>query len=261
MVKDFLVSFSDNFKERVKNPLLGTYLLVWLVRNWDLIYSLFNFDSNLKLKDKIGFVNNYFKKTDFVENLLINIYWAFGLLILTYLLVNASRFIVNLSEKQLTPWIYKITDSKSIVLKNEYERIRSQSDDMQVRLDNEREAKSRLEFRIKNLENELIEIGKSKKSVSADEMLKSELQNNTTKTQERTDILITKLKAKNLQQDFLNTYLGIQQGDTLNSTSETTKFFLQIGLIQYQGNYSGNEKYYVITDDGKKIVEKLRLEI
>ena len=46
MIKDFLVSFKDNFKEKTRNPFLGTYLIVWLIRNWELIYTLFNFDQN-----------------------------------------------------------------------------------------------------------------------------------------------------------------------------------------------------------------------
>jgi len=32
-VKDFLISFSDNFKKKTQNPFLGTYLIVWIIRN------------------------------------------------------------------------------------------------------------------------------------------------------------------------------------------------------------------------------------
>ena len=123
MIRDFLISFKDNLNEKSRNPFLGTYLIVWLFRNWELVYTLFHFDPEQKLEHKVGFIKGYYSQHDFIENLLTNIYWAFGLLILTYLLLSISRLIVNLSDKRITPWIYKITDSNSIVLKSEYERI------------------------------------------------------------------------------------------------------------------------------------------
>lgn len=257
MVKVFLISFSDNFKEKTKNPFLGTYLLVWLIRNWDLIYSLLNFDSNLRLKDKITFVNDYYNKTDFVENLLINIYWSFGLLILTYLLVNISRFIVNLSEKRLTPWIYKITDSKSIVLKEEYERIRAESDDLQNRLDKERETKSRLEARIKSLENEIIEVSKIKSETNNGQMDVFKPSN----SEDRTDVFINRLKAKNYIDEFLKLCLSIQRGETILNDNKSLDYLLQLGLLIYKSQYSTSAKYYSITKDGEKVLEKIRLDI
>ena len=162
MIKDFLISFKDNFKEKTRNPFLGTYLIVWLIRNWELVYSLFNFDNNLKLVDKIDFIKDFYTKNEFLINLWTNVYWSFGLLILTYFLLNISRLITNLSEKKLTPWIYKITDSNSIVLKIEYNRIRSDRDDLQLRLDHEHELKSKLDNRIKILEQEIIELTSKK---------------------------------------------------------------------------------------------------
>lgn len=153
MIKDMLVSFKDNFKEKTTNPFLGTYVLVWLFRNWELVFTVLNFDKDFKLKNKVDFIKGYYSSHEFLLDLVINILWAFLILIVTYLLVNLSRFIVNISEKQITPWIYKITDSKSIVLKEVYENLRLERDDLQIRLDQEREARSRSEVRIKSLDS------------------------------------------------------------------------------------------------------------
>ncbi|NHM04803.1 hypothetical protein [Flavobacterium celericrescens] len=260
MVKDFLISFSDNFKEKTKNPFLGTYLLVWIIRNWELIYTLFNFDSDCNLNDKKKFIFNYYKNNDFITNLLTNILWAFGLLILTYLLLNLSRFIVNLSEKQLTPWIYKITDSKSIVLKTEYERIRAESDDLQIRLDKERESKSRLEARIKGLEEEIIEISKAK------------LENITTNTSEKkttrsvkkvdpdsTTILLDKLNQKELLQEFLDTCTKINKGNSIPNNYKHSDYFIELGLIKFLRNAINDSKIYSITQEGETLLKKIRL--
>ena len=105
MIKDFLISFRDNFKEKTRNPFLGTYVIVWIVLNWELIYTLFNFDDNYKLENKVAFIKAYYKEQSFIGNLFKTVLWAFGLLILTYLLLAISRLITNFSEKQITPWI------------------------------------------------------------------------------------------------------------------------------------------------------------
>ncbi|WP_377717329.1 hypothetical protein [Pseudofulvibacter geojedonensis] len=62
MIKDFLISFRDNFKEKTRNPFLGTYVIVWIVLNWELIYTLFNFDDNYKLENKVAFIKAYYKE-------------------------------------------------------------------------------------------------------------------------------------------------------------------------------------------------------
>lgn len=267
MVKDFLISFSDNFKEKTKNPFLGTYLLVWLIRNWDLIYSLFNFDPKSNRGERIKFVKAYYSETNFVENLLINILWSFGLLILTYVLVNISRVIVNLSEKQLTPLIYKVTDSKSIVLKEEYDRVRSENDELQSRLDKERESRSKLETRIKNFEEEILEISKVKIKSEIDnttETAKSDANFQTSKTgdaKDRTDLFIARIKERSTIENFLNLCMSIQEDKAIANDYKSLDFFLKLGLFIFKANQSAYGKYYSITEDGKKVLDKIRLEI
>lgn len=262
MITDFLISFSDNFKEKTKNPFLGTYLLVWFIRNWDLVYTLFNFDTDCTLDDKKTFISNYYENGDFIGNLGSNILWAFGILITTYLLLNISRLIVNLSEKRLTPWIYQITDSKSIVLKTEYERIRAENDDLQTRLDKERESKSRLENRIKSLEAEIIEITKVKVEIENESKTEKPVKSQTTK-QSATDnvsILIKKLKDKSLLKPFIDTCTLINKGEAINDDYEPKDYFIELGLIKYRGYHNPVKKNYSITTDGENVLKKARLE-
>lgn len=156
MIKDTFLSFRDNFKERISNPFLGTYLAVWLLRNWDLIYSLFNFDDEFSLDEKIKFIETYYENHEFLVDLAFNILWTFAVLITTYILTNLSRLIVNLFEKRLSPWIYKITDSKSIVKKSDYDEIRAINENIQARLEKEREARNRLESELQVLEEKFL---------------------------------------------------------------------------------------------------------
>jgi hypothetical protein len=251
MVKDFLVSFSNNFKEKTKNPFLGTYLAVWFIRNWELIYTLFNFDDDCDLNDKVTFIKNYYNSNDFIENLLTNILWAFIILILTYSLLNISRFIVNLFEKQLTPWVYKKTDSKSIVLKSDYERLKAERNDLQEWLDKERESKSRLESRIKYLENEITEITKTKKDQELDDSEKND---------PTSEIIFSKLKEKELTKEFMDICTLINKGTPIKNNVSAKDYFVELGLITFANPYNSEAKMYKITSIGEKIIHKLRLE-
>ena len=263
MIKDFLISFTDNFKEKTKNPFLGTYLLVWIIRNWDLIYTLFNFDKDCILEDKKAFITNYYDKNDFINNLFTNTLWTFGLLILTYALLNLSRVIVNLSEKQLTPWVYQVTDSKSIVLKTEYDRIRTENDDLQFRLDKERESKSRLETRIKNLEAEIIEVTrikaedegeKSIEVISIDKVEKSEI------ILDDFDKLINKLKDKKLLKDFIYVCTQINKGNSIPNSFGQIDSFIELGLVKFERYAINSSKNYKITTEGEAVLKKARFE-
>lgn len=262
MVKDFLISFGDNFKEKTRNPFLGTYLIVWLFRNWELIYSIFHFDNEQKLNDKVDFIKNYYSEHNFIANLLSNILWAFGLLILTYLLLNISRLIVNLSEKRVTPWIYELTDSKSIVLKSEYERIRVERDDVQVRLDKERESRSKLETRIKNLESEILEASKAQAEKPIESTTKSKSEGSQKGPIDETSILLEKLRNKNLLRDFKDSSIRINKGEFIKNDYNPKDYFIELGLIKFSSDHvRGDSKKYVLTQDGENLLKRARLEL
>lgn len=257
MIKEFLISFSDNFKERTKNPFLGTYLVVWSFRNWELIFTLFNFDSNYTLLKKQEIIETYLKNNKFIPNLCFNITWTFGILILTYVLLNISRFIINLFEKRLTPWIYKITDSKSIVLKSKYDILKTEYYELQTALDNERESKSKLENRIKKLEQENLELKKANSEL---------IQNNNTKElkQSKKDsdiisILIEKLKQHNLIDEFIFISTKIKKGELISDDYANTDFFIKMGLISYLGKRNTHFTKYSLTEEGELILKNLRL--
>lgn len=260
MIKDLLVSFRDNFKEKTRNPFLGTYLIVWFVRNWELIYTLFNFDNGCQLADKISFVKNYYNQNNFLNNLWTNVYWAFGLLTLTYILLNISRLIVNLSEKRLTPLIYKITDAKSIVLKTVYQRMVAERDDLQVRLDHERESKSRLEGRIKSLET-LITESALIQSTNKEENSSNNKSESAKKTvPDNSSLFLQKLKDKNLLKDFITTSVMINQNEFINNDDKAKDYFIELGLITFAGTMHNFAKKYMLTPEGENVLNKYRLE-
>jgi len=260
MIKDLLISFKDNFKDKTRNPFLGTYLIVWIIRNWELIYTLFNFDDTQKLNDKLTFIKNYYAEVSFLEGLLTNILWAFGLLILTYLLLNISRFITNLSEKQITPWVYKMTDSKSIVLKETYDNLRNENKQLELQLEKERESKGRLQNEISKLD-EKIEKLNTKKEIKPDQVKSSTEQ---IKFKDEVDIMFDKIYQKNWSKDFMKISTKINESDygwvKNDMINESVEYFIQLGLLDVKDK-DDVDTAMEVSELGNQVLRRIRLEV
>lgn len=245
MIKEFFLSFSESFKERVSNPFLSTYIVVWLIRNWELIYSILNFDTKLVLSEKVLYIKGFFGEQTFIENLSINIIWSFVALITTYTLLNISRLIVNIFEKQLSPWIFKITDSKSVVLKYDYDRLKTERNELQNKLNEERDAKFRLEQTIDELEKTI--------SSQSHGDSKDYIENSNSVSTNDIQVLYLKIKEKKLVNNYVEMIANINNGKSV-SQEPNIEFYLKLGLIKI-ASFS-----YDITPDGQKVFEKARKE-
>lgn len=144
MIKEAIDSFWENLKERTTNPFLGTLLVVWTIHNWELVYGLFTFDPKTTQQAKFDFIKNYFKNEGFVLNLISVIGITLIVLLGTYALLNLSRLIINCFEKIITPWVYKITDKGSIVLKKDYDSLSLKTRNLEEKLEHEREIKLKI---------------------------------------------------------------------------------------------------------------------
>lgn len=266
MIKDIFLSFKDNLQEKTSNPFLGTYLLVWSVRNWELVYTLLNFDEDQKLQHKIAFIKHYYEQYDFIANLANNTLWTFFILIITYLLLNLSRLIVNFSEKQLTPWVYKITDSESIVLKEVYNKLKEEKRDLEERLEKEREAKSNLDTKIKKLEEENTALRTSIIQERNTEFLEepidetSPMKVNSNSKELPVDKIFEKLKEKKLLEEFINISLKIKNNEPISDSYSHKNTFLGLNLIQYLKPGFSNHKYYALTKEGNFVFQKANWE-
>ncbi|RYY88351.1 MAG: hypothetical protein EOO15_09255 [Chitinophagaceae bacterium] len=256
MIKDLIVSFKDNFKDKTSNPFLGTYVLVWLLRNWEVVYTLVNFDKGLKLVEKVAYLKSFFTKQTFIENLLTNIFWTFLVLILTYVLINLSRLIVNFSEKQVAPFVYKISDSKSIVLKEVYLTLRAERDELEVKLDKEREMRIKLESRIASLETEVVErASASVKSEIVSEQEQPEVVDQSIMIQR----IVDKLQELDLIEEFKKSALRIKQKEEIEDSYKPRNTFLALGLWEFLSHgYSSGKKSYKLTDDGESVLKVVR---
>lgn len=165
-----LESFVDNIKQKTTNPFFGTLIIVWLVRNWELIYTLFNFDNDCNLNDKKQFIRNYINTQNHWYELLINILISLGLMILAYFLIVITRVFVNWIDHKIVPELNLKFVSKLVVSNSRFEESEKQRIDNYNALLSERENLNKLEVKVNELKGTIskldIDLAKANSAVS-----------------------------------------------------------------------------------------------
>lgn len=260
MLKDIFFSFKDTIKTKTTNPFFGTLIVVWIIHNWELIFTFFNFENSYTLKDKIIFLKEYLEPKPFLINLLQCLIATFFVLVSTYVLLNLSRLIVNLFEKRLTPWIYKITDSKSIVLKSVFTRIENERDILSQKLENEREVKLRLQNEISQLEDRIKELIKPNTETPTKEQSKTSVNS---QNQKRINTLLTDIENRDMTKFFDKLIDNINNDEyiKINNITNEINYLLKAGIIQlkekqWNDNYS---RKFLFTNFGTKVKDEFVL--
>jgi hypothetical protein len=116
-------SLLENLKQKATNPFLGTIIFVAIVRYWDVVYAFFAFDDDCDMLYKQTYIHNYFAVLNFWKEIAIIIGEAFAIIIATYLLLTASKFIMDFYHKHLLSRAAKIVDKKSVKTLEEYQSL------------------------------------------------------------------------------------------------------------------------------------------
>jgi hypothetical protein len=254
MIKDLLISFKDNIKTKSSNPFFGTLIIVWSIKNWNLIYSIFNFDSDLKLNNKIDFIIKHFTNLPFYKTLACCILDSFLIIINSYILINLTRLISNFFEKVITPNVYSLSDKSSIVLKTEYDKLKQEKEKLENKFEEERQNRLRIQSDYDKLETKLKEQLSSSNIKSDNLTIQQKISNPTDESKiiKITDRLTSEGKLPQFIKYVSNSLNKIPMVKNEPHLSE----FVTLGLFEITNHY-GNDKYnYILTDLGKSVKDK-----
>ncbi len=226
MIKELLISFKENLESKSANPFFGTLILIWLIKNWHLLYGIYNFDPKTKLVEKQQFIIDHFKKLPFLETLGYCVLKSILLLVITYIFINLSRLIINFFEKKITPLMYKWTDENSIVLKTVYENSVNERRQLEKRLEDEREAKLKLQGNYDRLESRMAEY----LTKPANENQDANGQENSI-SNSKLDLILKKFKKEQKVEKFEKVAAAILNNRAMNRDDEHIKEFAALGLI------------------------------
>lgn len=250
---DFKKSVNSILYEKTTSPLFGAFFFSWIVWNWKILLVLF-FTESSELE---------MTKFEYIDKNLLSIWISLiNPIISTALILTLYSW---LSEKAYMLWLY--FNKRKIDHKNKIEKTKlltkEQSMKLRLELSNKEDSFENLlnekEELITALKNELAEIKADiqeinivEKSTTLEEDLK-----------DQTSIYIEKLKAKKLQESFLEfslKNLKSKQYYHKDSHPEDINYFFKIGLIELSRT-TGVSNSYRLTKEGNLVLQKLRLEL
>lgn len=235
MLSEAIDSFKENIKQKIANPFLGTLLLVWIVKNWKVVYAFFFFDKEHKLQNRIDYFNSYWKEHNFIWNFVGVVLLTILILVVTYLFLALSRFISSYYENVIIPQIQKWSKGK-IVAAETHQIAIDRISVLESKVEVERRAKVELQNEIERLEN--------RKLSNEDSNLPSE---NFSDIASRLD--------QNFEKDAIKAvFTDIAQNLSVKSANSIVEFLLNNALIEYKTHSAGNpgNRYYKFTTRGNE---------
>jgi hypothetical protein len=238
MVKDTLNSMLDNIKERTTNPFLGTLLVVWIIRNWTLVYGLFNFDKEFTLDKKLRYIADHYQSQAFVPNLLIVVSITFLVLVSTYCMLTLGRLITDTYDKFVLPYLAKITDKSSIVLKTKYNALEEVVKQLEIRLEEERLAKVGAQAERDRVDKALSALTKSNESERLDDSLYRTVAN--------------ELRTGSMEKFVDETFENIESNKSMSKNGVVIKRFIEEDYANVKRTDPNNKEraFYELTEEG-----------
>jgi len=244
MVKEAWDSIKDNIKERITNPFLGTFVIVWIVHNWPVVYSFFYFDKDWKLERKIKYFNNYWSEHTFFWNLICVALITIGILIITYLFLGLSRFMANYFENVVVPYVSKISKGKVVTVETHQSAL-----DRIISLEAKVEAERKAKNEAINERDEL-----EKRFYAETDKLNTKTEDS--KNDDPLDQIILSLNSNYSEENIENAFVNVAKNYAIGDQNPVIDFFLKNGFIKYKGRDGYGNIFYDFTKEGEEFRRK-----
>jgi len=254
MFKDTFISVRDNIVKKVTNPFLSTFVGVWIVRNWEFVYSIFFFDDSYSLQTRLATIETYFINYS-IGDALITVSITFGILIITFVFLSISRLIVNFFDKTVTPWTYKITDIGSVVIKENYQALESEISRLENRYQEEKETRLVLRDENERLEKRIGELISGDEEKSESEILEYN------EADLGLDKIVDMLNESQEKSDVLSIITDIRVGEELDKRNSLVRHLVKFDIITFEEQSQRFREFakFKVTDFGKKVIDRYLL--
>lgn len=217
----------DYTVEKVSNPFWSTYIVVWLIRHWELWFSLLNFDSKETRLDKVKFIKEFYNQNGIFSDIGINLCWTIGVMIAVLSIKLITRSIVLFFERVLQPFIDKWIDRSLVVDKNRLLELKRKTQ----KLEGEKDS---LEKKVRDLESTLEDVKNYDVMMIEGDGIESSMEK-INKKQLEFDI--------DLQKSFIDAAIDLITFSNSISNRENVNTLIKLGLIQRTTYRNGKEKY------------------
>lgn len=248
MINETLVSFKDLLKSKARNPFFGSLAIVWVIHNWDLVYSFFHFGKDFSRQERLDYFDGYFTEPGFLGNMFVCVLITFAVLIGSYALTNIARFIKNVFKDIVSPWICALTDDFAIVPRSKYEIEVDDKEKWRSRFENEQNRRFQLLREYDELEEKYnTDLGTKEVPVNIENEEFDELED-----------LHEGLVSENLIELFTDIIGEVNNGTPIDRTSRSVKELTKRDLIKFKRTaLVANMAYYTLTSRGRKLADYL----
>jgi hypothetical protein len=172
-MKEKVDELLDGIKERLKSNFLLTFIVIWLIRHWVVVFTIFNFDSYYFLDSKVTKLKVYFESEGFLGLWLCPVFFSILSIISYYALSGLSEYL-HIKYENLRKWIYRKWDNKKIKTIEEYDAKVQENKLLQIVIREGEERRNSLLITNKNLEENQIELQTKNKSFESENTILSQ---------------------------------------------------------------------------------------
>ncbi len=119
-IKEKFTEVMQDFGGRIKNPLIATFILVWLYQHWTLVFRLFNTYENFSVEEKLFLAKIYITHYGFCGMIIHPLITSFGSLI-CYYLIGILAQLIKIGGRYLNSLIAKL-DNPNFVPRTELKK-------------------------------------------------------------------------------------------------------------------------------------------
>jgi len=188
MVIEYIRETFENIRERIKNPFsesnktpfAGAFLIAIIIYNWELFYSLFNFESWISRESKILIIKKYLNERKWHERIGWPLAISFLSIVFYYTFNYISLGISTFFRRWFKGLILYYTDKSQIISREEHETFSKKTIALKNRNETLKENSTKLEEENENLHSQLGELTSQFSKLKSE---KDELENEALKHQ------------------------------------------------------------------------------
>ncbi|AWW32421.1 hypothetical protein DN752_21000 [Echinicola strongylocentroti] len=146
-----------DIRDKSRNPFIGAFIIVWIIRHWEAFYTFFFFDDGDERLERITILKDYFT-LPWILDFLITVGISITLIFVTYFFSNLTLAIVTFFDKRIRPQILKFIDFQSVVPKSDFDIMVNENIDLQQKISSLKTERAELRGEIDELEKRVSSI-------------------------------------------------------------------------------------------------------
>lgn len=172
-IKEWFTHTVEDIDGRFKNPLILSFILVWLYKHWSLVYKVLTFDNRIDVNDRVAQIECYIQKQGWCNMVFNPIIFAFLSLLSFYIIGVVAQLMKLYLGVKLPAYLMAKNDDSTYVLRTKYNSEKNKikiliADSEKVNNENNtlRIINKELNTNIEKSTNEIFRLGEEKKELS-----------------------------------------------------------------------------------------------